>query len=141
MAEGFNIESERMMPLGINILALCPSMDLVALVTSDNSLQVYRISYKTELILSTKPKVSSSITQCVFSPDGKLVAYALQNGQLRIVKTISNSFFEIILGNWHDSVISRVNWFSVSGVEVKKPFREELGSFIQGVTAHAYADK
>ena len=73
---------------GARAVALCPTMDLVALVTADGTLSVYRSMTWERVLQKTASEVASSgspPSALAFSPSGKALALGHQHGEVSLL--------------------------------------------------------
>ena len=69
-------------------MALCPTMDLVALVNEEGSLTVFRTMSWEKLFIKSASDIAISTSRAsavTFSPSGKLIALGHENGEVSVV--------------------------------------------------------
>ena len=80
----FRVEQDKMLPSTISLAAWCPTMDLLALVTSDSQVIVHRLSWQQLLGKAQIPPSAVPITALCWHPDGKSLVIGREDGALII---------------------------------------------------------
>ena len=74
--------------LSSHCMALCPTMDLIATVSEEGTLNIFRIYTWEKILVKSASEITTS-TSCAatltFSPSGKLLALGHKNGEVSIV--------------------------------------------------------
>ncbi|KTW27400.1 hypothetical protein T552_02379 [Pneumocystis carinii B80] len=79
--QAFKILGEKVLPETIKLKSWCPSMDLLAFITTSNEIWVYRLSGSRVWKTLNKNHEATSIT---WRPDGKVLVVGLSNGTIRL---------------------------------------------------------
>jgi len=108
--------------VGARCIALCPTMDLVAIVNEEGSLTVVRtMSWEKVLIKSASDiAISTSRASAVtFSPSGKLIALGHESGEVSVVLIETSAIKQAHMAtaghsNGSASSVSHITWSSTS---------------------------
>jgi hypothetical protein len=149
MESSYGLVGEKVITYEIKNMVWCNNMDLVAIVTKENLLEVYRI-FKIQKIFQIEEQVD--ITFTLFSPDGKLLIYMNQDGSHKIVKTEngevlfhvkkstttipSEPIMPVISANW-------VVYNKIKSINYLNPFKQyaTLDQLIFPLGPHIFSDK
>ena len=107
----FEIASEKMLNFELKNSCWCPNMDLLALLSSENLFELYRIHLKNNKVRSQASSMGE-FTAFTFNPEGSYIVLATEKGQFVLVKSeLGGDLFNLNLKE-HNSAIVHQNWLS-----------------------------
>ena len=105
----FRVEQDKMLPSTISLAAWCPTMDLLALVTSDSQVIVHRLSWQQLLGKAQIPPSAVPITALCWHPDGKSLVIGREDGAL-IIYNVEDGGQLHAAEHLHDAAITSLHW-------------------------------
>ncbi|KAL4460943.1 hypothetical protein ABPG74_016415 [Tetrahymena malaccensis] len=141
--EQFTVGHEKPFPQDIKQLYWSNRMDLLAVVTSENILELHRISYKSQKVFHIE-EINQIVSTC-FSPDSYLLIYACDDGSMNIVKT-ENGKRLFSIDKMHKCQISTLDWVDLQvqcKIENLNMFSKgsQIDSFIIPIIPHEASEK
>ncbi|EQC40620.1 hypothetical protein SDRG_01703, partial [Saprolegnia diclina VS20] len=112
MSHAYSVLQER--SLGAATVACCPTMDIVAVLTTDDHLLVYRTVSWQRLLHVTPSDVESPMTVLAWRPDGLVLAVGHANGKIVLYDMETGEATMQLFGKvhaWeHTQAISALHW-------------------------------
>jgi Anaphase-promoting complex subunit 4 WD40 domain len=75
---------DRVLSIGVRLVALCPRMDLVALVLEADTVVIQRLNWQRLMTLPAAPDYFGDVAAVAWAPDGSALAVASSTGRIRI---------------------------------------------------------
>ena len=112
----FKVEQDRILPAAVALAAWCPTMDLLALVTSDSQVYVLRLAGQ----LLGKQQIPPSevpITALCWHPDGKSLVVGREDGRM-VMHNVEDGGVLLTTSKLHAGAITSLHWVGCDATDL-----------------------